>query len=113
MSMTLSRSQLATLTALALLAGLAAMLLDPVSSHAALQKMAGYEGADGATTFSSVTSYITNLRNGLMPIAIPLGGVGMVAGGAMYAVGNQMASKVLFGVLIGVGLALSAPGIVA
>ena len=74
--------------------------------------MAGYEPSD-STTFGGIQNYLTNLRNGLMPLSIPLGSVGLVAGGAMYAIGNQMASKVLLGVFIGVGLALSAPNIVS
>jgi hypothetical protein len=113
MSTRLTCSQLLSLTLLAFAAALALMLLDPPSSHAALGKMAGYDGAGGATTFTTVTAFITNLRNGLMPLSIPLGSVGLVAGGAMFALGHQMASKVLLGVLVGVGLALSAPNIVA
>ncbi len=112
MSFTLSRSQGVAFAALALVAACAAMLLDPTSSHAALQKMAGYQQGD-TTTFGDVITYMTNLRNGLIPIAVPLGGVGLVAGGAMFLVGNQMATKVIFGVLGGIGIALSAPGIVS
>jgi hypothetical protein len=111
MSFTLSRSQLVTLAALTF-AVLAAMLLDPTYSHAALQKMAGYTQGN-TTTFGEVIEYATNLRNGLIPIAVPLGGIGLVAGGAMFLVGNQMATKVIMGVLGGIGLALSAPGIVS
>jgi TrbC/VIRB2 pilin len=113
MSMTLTRSQLALWGLAAAALAFALLLLDPPSSHAALSKMAGYSTADGATTFDKVNEYMTNLRNGLMPLSLPIGSVGLVAGGAMYALGNQMASRVLFGVLIGVGLALSAPNIVS
>lgn len=112
MSFTLSRTQLAALALLAFAAVLAAMLADPTYSHAALQKMAGYDQGE-TTTFGAVITYMNNLRNGLIPIAIPLGGIGLIAGGAMFLVGNQMATKVIFGVLGGIGIALSAPGIVS
>jgi hypothetical protein len=86
---------------------------DPPSSHAALQKMAGFTKPDGTLPFDGINDYITNLRNGLMPLAIPAGGIGVVAGGVMYLLGNQRATQLLMGVLIGMGLTLSAPGIVA
>ena len=112
MSFTLYRRHTVALAGLALAAGLAAMLFDPSYSHAALQKMAGYERSD-ATTFASIISYISNLRDGLIPVAIPTGTIGLIAGGFMYFFGNQMASKVIFGVLGGLGLVLCAPGIVS
>ncbi|RKQ90496.1 hypothetical protein C8N24_0301 [Solirubrobacter pauli] len=112
MSFTLSRQQIALAALLTFAAVFAAMLLDPTYSHAALQKMAGYQQGN-TTTFGDVIEYITNLRNGLIPIAIPVAGIGFFAGATMFLVGNQMATKVIFGVLGGVGLALSAPGIVS
>ena len=77
----------------------------------ALQKMAGY--ATKRSFFTEAQEYLNNLRDGLIPLAIPLGAIGLVGGGVAYMVGNVMAQKILGGVVIGVALALLGPSIVA
>jgi hypothetical protein len=78
---------------------------------AALQKMAGYD--DGGETFAKIKTYLDNLRDGLIPLAIPVGAIGLTGGGVAYMVGNAMAQRILGGVVIGLALALTAPSIVA
>ena len=77
----------------------------------ALQKMAGY--ASGKTFFNDAQEYLDNLRDSLIPLAIPLGAIGLTGGGVAYMVGNMMAQKILGGVVIGLALALMGPSIVA
>ena len=97
----------------ALLATLAALLLlADADGLAALQKMAGYD-AGAQTFFSEIQDYLENLRDSLIPLAIPLGAIGLAAGGAAYMVGNQMAQRVLGGVVVGIALTLMAPAVVA
>jgi len=88
-----------------------ALLLSGGGELAALQKMAGYDG--GGETFAKVKTYLDNLRDGLIPLAIPLGAIGLTGGGVAYMVGNPMAQRILGGVVIGVALALTAPSIIA
>ena len=87
-------------TAVALVA-LAAMLvlLSAGSDVHALQKMAGY--ATGKSMFKDAQEYLDNLRDSLIPLAIPLGAIGLCGGGVAYMVGNAMAQKILGGVVIG------------
>ena len=77
----------------------------------ALQKMAGY--ATKGSLFKDAQEYLANLRDSLIPLAIPLGAIGLVGGGVAYMVGNVMAQKILGGVVIGLALALMGPSIVA
>ena len=77
----------------------------------ALQKMAGY--ATGKSFFKDAQEYLNNLRDSLIPLAIPLGAIGLTGGGVAYMVGNVMAQKILGGVVIGLALALMGPSIVA
>ena len=91
----------------------ALLLVAPPDSHAALQKMAGYSKAGGTTSFGSISSYLNNLRDGLLPLSIPVGSLGLVAGGVLHVVGHQNASKILFGVLLGMGLVFGSPSIIA
>ena len=98
--------------ALALAVAAAALLLigtDP-QLHA-LQKMAGY--ATGKSFFKDAQEYLDNLRDSLIPLAIPLGAIGLVGGGVAYMVGNVMAQRILGGVVIGLALALMGPSLVA
>lgn len=99
----LATALLATAAALALLADNAT--LD------ALQRMAGYD--DGKTLFGEIKKYLDNLRDSLIPLAIPLGAIGLTGGAVAYMVGNVMAQKILSGVVVGLALALMAPSIVA
>ena len=95
-------------TAMALLA-CALLLADPQLD--ALQKMAGY--ATEKTFFGDAKQYLDNLRDSLIPLAIPLGAIGLTGGGVAYMVGNVMAQKILGGVVIGLALALLGPSLVA
>lgn len=100
-------------TAIALAATTAALLLllHGGTELAALQKMAGY--ATGKTFFKDAQEYLDNLRDSLIPLAIPLGAIGLTGGGAAYMVGNSRASQILGGVVIGIALALMGPSLVA
>ncbi len=96
----------------ALLAVLATALLAGDAQLDALQKMAGYSTGK-KSFFAEVQEYLENLRDSLIPLAIPLGAIGLAGGGAAYMVGNQMAQRILGGVVIGIALALMGPSIVA
>jgi hypothetical protein len=93
----------------AALAALAVLACDPQLD--ALQKMAGY--ASKGSLFRDAQEYLDNLRDSLIPLAIPIGAIGLVGGGVAYMVGNVMAQKILGGSVIGLALALMAPSIVA
>jgi hypothetical protein len=107
---TVTRSRAA---ALILGASLLVMLLGVtgISEMAALQKMAGYKA--GKSSFGDAVEYLNNLRDSLIPLAIPLGAIGLTGGGVAYMVGNVMAQKILGGVVIGLALALLGPSLVA
>jgi hypothetical protein len=77
----------------------------------ALQKMAGYTTSN--SSFKDAQEYLNNLRDGLIPLAIPLGAIGLTGGGVAYMVGNIMAQKILGGVVIGLALTLLAPSLIA
>ena len=100
-------------TALGLLAAAVtlALLLADGAQLAALQKMAGY--TTGKTFFGDAKEYLDNLRDSLIPLAIPLAAIGLTGGGVAYMVGNAMAQKILGGVVIGLALALLGPSLVA
>ncbi|HEX8082656.1 MAG TPA: TrbC/VirB2 family protein [Solirubrobacteraceae bacterium] len=95
--------------AAAALAALALLLADPQMD--ALQKMAGYAGKGSG--FKDAQEYLDNLRDSLIPLAIPLAAIGLTGGGVAYMVGNVMAQKILGGVVIGTALCLMGPSIVA
>ncbi len=97
------------LTALAAATALGLLLADPQLD--ALQKMAGY--AKKGSLFKDAQEYLDNLRDSLIPLAIPLAAIGLTGGGVAYMVGNVMAQKILGGVVIGIALALLGPSIVA
>ena len=81
-------------------------------AEAALQKLAGYEqSADNR--FGSLYSYLANLRDALLPLAIPVSTIGLVVVGGMYMFGSPAAGRILFGIAIGVGMTLLAPSIIA
>ena len=106
----LSRRHRAAIAAIALAAML--VLLSAGTDVHALQKMAGY--ASGKKTFfKDAQEYLDNLRDSLIPLAIPLGAIGLTGGGVAYMVGNAMAQKILGGVVIGLALALMGPSLVA
>jgi hypothetical protein len=104
-----ARTTSAVTTAAALVAILT--LLSDGAQLDALQKMAGY--ATKKSFFTEAQEYLNNLRDSLIPLAIPLGAIGLVGGGVAYMVGNVMAQKILGGVVIGLALALMGPSLVA
>lgn len=73
--------------------------------------MAGY--STETSDFKDILKYLNSLRDGLIPLAIPMGAIGLTAGGVAYMVGNIMAQKILGGVVIGLALTLMAPSLVA
>ena len=98
--------------AVVLVLTLALVLLLSPDAHAALQKLAGYEKSDD-NRFSSLYSYLANLRDAILPLAIPVSTIGLVVVGGMYMFGSPSAGRTLSGVAVGVGLVLLAPSLVA
>lgn len=88
-----------------------ALLVEDAS--AALQKLAGYQKTAAGNRFSELYDYFGNLRDAIVPLAIPIGTLGLVMGGTMYMFGNPSAARLLFGVIVGVGLVLLSPVLVA
>lgn len=109
-STTRQRIGAAVLGAVALL-GLVLLLLDSVTLDA-LARMAG-QNPNAKGKFVGIHGYLEAVQASLIPLAIPIAGIGLVGGAVAYLVGNQMAQKMLGGVFIGLILALFAPVIVA
>ena len=109
--MTNTNNRTRTAVALAATAAAVLLLLHGGGELAALQKMAGY--TTGKSFFKDAQEYLDNLRDSLIPLAIPLGAIGLTGGGVAYMVGNAMAQKILGGVVIGLALALMGPSLVA
>jgi TrbC/VIRB2 pilin len=113
--MAASRHRSARLIVATLVAALAltlCLLAVPDTADAALQRLAGYEPS-GDNRFGKLYSYLSNLRDAIVPLAIPIGAIGLVVGGGMYVFGNPHAGRILFGVVAGLGLILLSPSIVA
>lgn len=110
--LTSRRSALVVTFCLAALLTVALTLLLSADAQAALQKLAGYEKAND-NRFGSLYSYLANLRDAILPLAIPVSTIGLVVVGGMYMFGSPSAGRILFGVAIGVGMVLLAPSIVA
>lgn len=107
-----TRQTTATAVVVAVALGLAFALLLSADAHAALQQLAGYEKSDD-NRFASLYSYLANLRDAILPLAIPVGTIGLVVVGGMYMFGSPSAGRILFGVAIGIGMVLLAPSIIA
>lgn len=107
------RRGLASRVAVAALVAVAAFALLSIDGAQmdALQRMAGY--TTGKTFFADAKEYLDNLRDSLIPLAIPIGAIGLTGGGVAYMVGNVMAQKILGGVVVGLAVALMGPSIVA
>ena len=84
----------------------------PPDAHAALQKLAGYKTASD-NRFGSLYAYLANLRDAILPLAIPVSTIGLVVVGGMYMFGSPSAGRILFGVAIGIGMVLLSPSIIA
>lgn len=91
---------------------LALALLLAGDANAALQKLAGYKPASD-NRFSSLYAYLANLRDAILPLAIPVSTIGLVVVGGMYMFGSPSAGRILFGVAIGIGMVLLSPSIIA
>ena len=100
------------LAALVFLGCAVALVRSGVQLHA-LAKAAGYSGGGAGGTFSKVSNYMTGLRTAILPLSIPIGSLGLIGGGIAFIVGQPMAQRLLVGVVIGLGVVLLAPTIVA
>jgi type IV secretory pathway VirB2 component (pilin) len=107
-----TRQTTATAVFAAVSLALALALLLSADAHAALQQLAGYQKADD-NRFASLYSYLANLRDAILPLAIPVGTIGLVVVGGMYMFGSPSAGRTMFGVAIGIGMVLLAPSIIA
>ena len=106
---TTARLASALATVAALIA--AVVLLGDGAVVQALQKAAGYTvGRDN--TFAGISNYLSNLRDGIMPLAVPAGAIGLAGAGFAYMAGNATASRMGMGVVSGVALVLLGPGII-
>ena len=108
---TRSRSRDALMGALVTCVILACVLLAHVFALDALAAMASKAGA-GKTSFGEVNSFLTNLRDGLLPLSIPLATIGFVGSGVAFMIGNQLATKLAGGVVAGLVLVLLGPSII-
>ncbi len=111
-SLHLARPSTCSLLLVALALALAGCLLGPPEADAALQKLAGYEKA-GDNQFGSLYSYLAGLRDAILPLAVPVGTIGLVVVGGMYMFGSPNAGRILGGVGAGLGLVLLSPSIIA
>ena len=59
-----------------------------------------------------ISTYLANLRDGIMPLAVPAGAIGLAGAGFAYMAGNALASRIGMGVVSGVALVLLGPGII-
>jgi hypothetical protein len=89
---------------------LAALLVESTALQA-LQRAAGYEIGDN-NAFRGVYSFLSNLRDGIGPLAIPAGAIGIAAAGFAYMAGSSVAQRVGMGVVIGMLLVLTGPSII-
>jgi len=110
-SLTTSQRRALAFSATVALALLLALAVS-ADADAALQKLAGYEKSSD-NRFGSLYSYLANLRDALLPLAIPVSTIGLVVVGGMYMFGSPAAGRILFGIAIGVGMTLLAPSIIA
>ena len=110
-SLTASHRRLLLLSAAVALTLLLTLVLS-ADADAALQKLAGYEKSSD-NRFGSLYTYLANLRDALLPLAIPVSTIGLVVVGGMYMFGSPAAGRILFGIAIGVGMVLLAPSIIA
>ena len=88
----------------------AALVMEGLALQA-LQRAAGYEIGDN-NAFRGVYSFLANLRDGIGPLAIPAGAIGIAAAGFAYMAGSSVAQRVGMGVVIGMLLVLTGPSII-
>ncbi len=87
------------------------LLLASDASLDALQAAAG--GGGTSTRFAAVITYLTNLRNGFMGLVVAGGSLATIGVAGAFMVGNERAQKWAVGVLVGVGLAILSPDLIA
>lgn len=97
--------------AVAVLAAALTLAGDTGWSLQALARMTGSDSKGGG--FGQLKTYLDNLQKGLLPLAIPLGTIGLAGGGIAYMLGHHMAQKILGGVVAGTALVLLAPQLMA
>lgn len=90
--------------------GAIAVLVDSDGLQA-LQRAAGYT-VGNQNVFAEVFQYLTGLRDGLAPLAIPVAGIGLAGAGFAYMAGSPLAQRVGMGVVLGTALVLLGPTIV-
>jgi hypothetical protein len=90
--------------------GAIAVLVDSDGLQA-LQRAAGYT-VGSQNVFGEVFQYLTGLRDGLAPLAIPAAGIGLAGAGFAYMAGSPLAQRVGMGVVLGTALVLLGPTIV-
>lgn len=97
---------------LALVALAILLMADPTPSHAALRAAAG-GGSSGSGGFASLGNFMDKITTYLIWLAVPVAGLGVVAGGGMLLAGSPRATRVLGAVVIGFAIVVSAKGLVA
>ena len=68
--------------------------------------LAGGSARNKQSARRSQYSYLANLRDAILPLAIPVGTIGIVVVGGMYMFGSPSAGRILFRVAIGIGMVL-------
>ena len=101
----------ALIAAAALIALACAALLAETTALQALQRAAGYEIGDN-NTFGGVYSFLANLRDGIGPLAIPAGAIGIAGAGFAYMAGSSVAQRIGMCCVIGMLLVLTGPSII-
>lgn len=109
MTKTTSYASTAVVTLLALGAAVALFATQAADLNA-LVGMTGRGAGDGG--FGGLRNFLANVRDQLIPLALPLGGIGLTVGGALYMLGNPMAQRLVVGVIGGMAVVLLAPTIV-
>jgi hypothetical protein len=95
-----------------LLAALVLAALAHAGQLHALARMTG-NNTNGGGEFGQLKTYLDNLQKSLLPLAIPLGTIGLAGGGIAYILGHHMAQKILGGVVAGTALVLLSPQLMA
>ncbi len=87
------------------------LLLAYVGELEGLAKAAG-QNPKSTGGFQSFQKYLDGLQDAVIPLAIPAATLGLIGGGIAYLIGSQIASKLLGGVVIGLGLVLLSPELI-
>lgn len=104
------RARYGVIALAAITAVLAALLLTHGIGPDALSAMT--EKTVNGRHFLEIRRFIVNLRNALIPLAVPLGALAMVAVGGMLLFGSPAAQRVLVTVVVGLVCIIFAPEII-